>query len=172
MAALGVGKIYDYVGLKQSYKEFLNLTQYNVSLLESQPVEIVRKQFSDYFRKLKKLELKKALHKKQRILIYRQMHNILIRKIKRKIVDKKKINPEESLYPKDSFLDKDSPLALNIMILVELDKTLPDVITDCVINRVPLDGLRDLKSKVEAILKEHFGMNWDFKSKLQPPLRF
>jgi len=71
---------------------------------------------------------------------------VLIRKIKRKLSN----NPNKEARI-NRFVAPTSPELLDMAIIVELDSILPDLITDCVVERVPLDGLRDLRTKVAKI---------------------
>ena len=74
------------------------------------------------------------------------MHNVLARKIKRKLVNNP--NKEDRI---NRVIADNSPEVLDMAIIAELDRILPALITDCVVERVPLNGLRDLRRNVAKI---------------------
>lgn len=127
-------------------REFLRYTQYSIGMLESQPIEKVTKILRLILIVLKEMTISRrdpAL-RKERAITYKLMHNVLIRKIKRRML----LNPEEM---PNRVIIRNSPEILDMAIIKELDTILPDLISDCVADRVPLDGLLDLRKKVAEI---------------------
>jgi len=147
MAAVSDVQFLEYMS-REKLEEFLKHTQYSILLLNAQPIENVRKVLTTYFASLKKIDIGRvdAAMGKQRAIAYKLMHNVLIRKIKRKLSN----NPNKEARI-NRFVAPTSPELLDMAIIVELDSILPDLITDCVVERVPLDGLRDLRTKVAKI---------------------
>ena len=132
---------------KDNLGEFLRHTQYSVGVLEAQPIENVTKVLTTYFASLKKIIISRndpALGK-ERALTYKLMHNVLARKMKRQLID----NPPEKSKKRN--ISRSGPEILDMAIIMELERILPNLIIDCVVNRVPLDGLRDLQTKVTQI---------------------
>lgn len=133
---------------KDNLLEFLKMTQYSIMMLDVQPIENVTKVLTPFFSSLKQIRIRRqdAALGKERAIAYKLMHNVLSRKIKRKLVNNP--NPEDRV---NRVIADNSPEVLDLAIIMELDRILPDLITDCVVERVPLDGLRDLRTNVAKI---------------------
>ena len=147
MAGMSDAKFRKYMG-KQNAFEIMKSMQYNIGLLEAQPIENVTKVLTTYYSSLIQMKIGRqdAALGKERAITYKLMHNVLARKIKRKLVNNP--NPEDRL---NRVIADNSPEVLAMAIIAELDRILPDLITDCVVERVPLNGLRDLRRNVAKI---------------------
>lgn len=147
MSGMSDGKFRKYMG-KQNAFEIMKSMQYNIGLLEAQPIENVTKVLTTYYSSLIQMKIGRqdAALGKERAITYKLMHNVLARKIKRKLVNNP--NPEDRL---NRVIADNSPEVLAMAIIAELDRILPDLITDCVVERVPLNGLRDLRRNVAKI---------------------
>jgi len=146
MAGISDAKFLEYME-KGNLEEFLKHTQYSIGVLEAQPIENITKVLTTYFASLKRIligEYDPALGKELAIT-YKLMHNVLARKIKRQLID----NPPEK--SKRRTVSRSGPEILDMAIILELERVLPQIIIRCEGAGVSLDGLRDLQTKVTQI---------------------